>query len=306
MKTIFTLLASLILSAAVIAAGPYPKSVLTIKSVDRGSIRVIIDGRRFEPNDNYMRIQGMEAGYHNVKIYRERNNGFYTIFGHQYEVVFNNSISLRPRTNVMISVDRFGRTTVNESRANGWYGRDDRGYNGRDDRGFGSQNDKSFDNSDDRNWDANHDFNYDRSGNQSDYNKDRDVKFGDRGQNNNDGRFGDKGDRGYNDNSNMGNNDNSYNRAMNDFEFNRVLASINKEWIETNKTKSATQIINTNYFTASQVKQMLQLFSFENTKLDLAKQAYSKTVDQKNYFMVNDVLSFSSKDELARYIRSFR
>ena len=92
---------------------------------------------------------------------------------------------------------------------------------------------------------------------------------------------------------------------MNDFEFNRVLGSIGKEWFETNKEKSAIQIIHTNYFTACQVKQMLQLFSFDNNKLDLAKQAYSKTVDQKNYFMINDVFSFnSSKDELARYIRS--
>ena len=299
MKTFFTLLASLILSAAVFAAEHKSKSVLTIKSFDRGDIRVIIDGRRFEPNDNYMRIQGIETGYHNVKIYRERNNGFFTIFGHQYEVVFNNSVTIRPRTNVMISVDRFGRATVNENRANGWHGRDDRGYSGRDNRDYGGQNDRGFEDRDSRNWDSNHDFNFDHGGNQGDYNKDQDGKFGDRDRDHHDGSFGDNDDREYN--------DNSTNRAMNDFEFNRVLASIDKEWFETNKAKSATQIINSNYLSTSQVKQLLQLFSSENARLDLAKKAYSKTVDQKNYFMINDVLSFnSSKDELARYIRNFR
>jgi len=299
MKTIFTLLTSLILSIAVSATDVKPKSVLTIKSADRGSIRVIIDGRRFEPNDNYLRIQSIGTGYHNIKIYRERNSGMFNIFGRMYEVVFSKSISIRPRTNVMIFVDRFGRATVNESRMNSWYGRDD--------RGFGKQYDKGFDNSDDRvlgspdnsNWDSNHDFDFDRGRNQGDYDKTRDGQWGSQGQDNHDGRFDNKDDRGYN--------DNGYNKAMTDFEFSRVLTSMQKEWFETNKAKSATQVISTNYLTTAQVKQMLQLFSMESTKLDLARQAYGKTVDQQNYFMINDVFSFnSSKDELARYIRSFR
>jgi hypothetical protein len=69
--------------------------------------------------------------------------------------------------------------------------------------------------------------------------------------------------------------------------------------------RSATQIISTNFFTSEQVKEMLQLFSFENNKLDLAKLAYDKTVDQRNFYVVNDVFSYNnSKDELARYIRN--
>ena len=97
---------------------------------------------------------------------------------------------------------------------------------------------------------------------------------------------------------------NAYERAMNDVEFTRVLDCIRAEWFESNKVKSATQIINTNYFTSSQVKQMLQLFSFESNKLELAKQAYTKTLDKQNYQCVSEVLMFrSSKDELARFIR---
>src|SRR5882724_9513418 len=74
---------------------------------------------------------------------------------------------------------------------------------------------------------------------------------------------------------------------------------------ENNRAKSALQIINTNYFTSVQVKQMLQMFSLESNKLNLAEQAYSKTIDQRNYFTINDVFSLSSsKDELTRFIRS--
>jgi Domain of unknown function (DUF4476) len=283
MKTIFTFFASLILSIAVFAApsgiAARPKSILTIKSIDRGDIRVIIDGRRFEPNDNYLRIQGIESGSHDIKIYRERNGGLFTIFGKRYEVVFSKCITVNPRTNVMISVDRFGRTTVNESRVNGW--------------GFG-RDDKGFDDHNNRDWDNNHDFNYDRGGKQGDYDKDRDGKW-----DNHDGRYDDKDDRGYS--------DNGYNKGMNDREFSQVLQAISKEWLESNKLKSATQIVTANSLTSAQVKQLVLMFSFESNKLELAKQAYRNTVDKNNYFMINDVFSFSSsKDDLARFIRSSR
>jgi hypothetical protein len=313
MKTIFTLLSSLILSVAVFAADVRPKSMLTIKSVDRGSIRVIIDGRRFEPYDNYLSIRNIQSGYHTVKIYREMNTGIFRIFGKAYEVVYSSSLNVRPNTSVLISVDRFGRTIVKQNRMNGRFGGNGRGFGGRDDRNFGD--------GDNRNWDSNHDFDFDRSKNMGDYDKDRDGRidnggrndrngqYDGRGQNDRNGQYdgrgqddrnwqnGDRDDRGYN--------DNGYNRAMNDFEFNRVLASIEDEWRENNKSKSTSQVISTNYFTTAQVKEMLQLFSTESIKLELAKQAYSKTVDQKNYFMINEVFSFnSSKDELTRFIRT--
>ena len=280
MKRIFTFLASLMVSISLLAADARPKSTLTIRSSDRSGIKVVIDGRRFEPLDNYVRIQGIDAGMHNVKIYREKFMGLFSIVGKRYEVVFNSSVLVKPRSSVVLSVDRFGRTTVNETRMF------DRG-----DRGFGRDL-----NNDGQRWDKDHDFNYDNGGRYGDYDS-RDGR--DRNWDNSRDRSGGFDDRDH------GYNDNSYGRAMSDIEFSRTLSAIDKEWSESNKMKSATQIINTNLFTTVQVKQMLQMFSFENNKLDLAKLAYSKTIDQKNYFMINDVFSFnSSRDELARFIRS--
>jgi hypothetical protein len=66
---------------------------------------------------------------------------------------------------------------------------------------------------------------------------------------------------------------------------------------------SAEQIIRTNYLTVDQVKKMMQLFCSENNKLEIVKLAYDKTVDQSDYYSVNDVFkSNDSKDELARCI----
>jgi len=283
MKKIFTLFTSLFLALALLAADR-PKSMLTIKSADQSAIRVVIDGRRFEPYANYVRIQDMQPGYHSIKVYRERNFGIFTIFGQRYDMVFNNSMFIKPQSNVMISIDRFGRAQVLENRM------------GR--RGFDWN---------DRDWKNDHDFNFDRGRSYGDYGdrdrnwNDRDTNWGDRSNRNEDygnnsGGFGNNG--GYGTGGN-------FSRAMSDYEFNRVLDNISRERFENNMLKSATQVISTNYFTSDQVKQMLQLFNSENNKLDLAKLAYDKTVDQRNYYAINDVFSFSSsKDELARYIRS--
>jgi len=289
MKTIFTFLSSFLFSISLLAAEARHKSSLIIRSQDRSEIRVVIDGRRFEPRDNFMRVRNIDAGNHRIKIYRQRNSrgGAFGNFGSRYDLIYNNSVRIRPGMNMIISIDRYGRAHVQERRANG-YGRNDRQWeNERDrDRGYGNGrtwgNDRDFDDND---WDRGKDFDFEQMKNSGDYDTyDRDWDRNDR----------DREDYGYN-------------RAMSDIDFSRVMESIQKEWFEGNKQKSASQIISTNFLTASQVKQMLQLFSFENTKLELAKQAYPKTVDQRNFHIVNDVFSYSSsKDELNRYIRNVR
>jgi len=276
MKKIFTLFTSLFLTLALLAAAR-PKTMLTIKSADRSDIRVVIDGRRFEPYANSMRIRDMRPGYHSIKVYRERNVGIFTIFGQAYEVVFNNSMVIKPNSNVMINIDRFGRAQVFEQRIGG----------------------RQFD-LNDRDWRQDQDFDFDRGRNYGDYGE------RDRNLNERDSRWGDRDNRnGSRDNNGGYQNDGNFSRAMSDYEFDRVLDNISKERFENNMLRSATQIINSNYFTSQQVKELLQLFGFENNKLDLAKLAYDKTVDQRNFSIINDVFSYSSsRDELARYIRN--
>jgi hypothetical protein len=277
MKRIFTLFTSLFLTLALLAADR-PKSMLTIKSADQSDIRVIIDGRRFEPNDNYMRIRDMKPGYHSIKVYRERNFGIFTIFGQRYDVVFNNSMFIKPFSNVMISIDRLGRAQVFENNMGGR---------------------RDWDDGDVRH---DHDWDFGRGRNDGDYG-DRDRGSNDRdsrwGQDNRGGGYG----NGVGNNGDYGNSG-SFGRTLSDIEFNNLLDNISRERSESNMMKSATQIIATNYFSAEQVKEMLQLFASEDNKLSLAELAYDKTVDQRNYFVVNDVFRFnSSKNELARYIR---
>lgn len=305
MKKIFTLAASFIFAISLFAAAPKPKTMLTIQSYDQTDIRVVIDGRRFEPNTSYLRIRDLQPGYHQVKVYRERRSGLFTIFGNKYDMVYNNSMYIRPQSNITIIIDRNGRAQMSENRMNGrnndWNDRN-RGWSNDNDydfdrgRNYGDYDNRDRDQNDrDSRWDGR---NRNGGSNNGGYGNGNNGGYG-----NNGGGYGNNNGGGYG-NGGYGNNS-GYGRQMSDYDFSRALNSISMQRGDFQKMESARQLINTSFFSSTQVKQMLQLFSFENDKLDLAKLAYSKTVDKQNFYVVNDVFSsYSSRDELARYIRS--
>jgi hypothetical protein len=101
--------------------------------------------------------------------------------------------------------------------------------------------------------------------------------------------------------------ENDYNKAMSFHEFGQVRESLKRIWLERSRVTAARQILDRNYFLSWQIKELLLLFSSENSKLELAKHAYSSTTDKQAFYIVNDVFTFNrSKDELARYIREYR
>jgi hypothetical protein len=86
-------------------------------------------------------------------------------------------------------------------------------------------------------------------------------------------------------------------------EFNQMKESIRAKSFEETKLTISKQILKDNCVTSAQVRDLLGLFDFENTKLEFAKYAYSKTYDTGNYYKVNDAFEFeSSVDELNKYI----
>ena len=238
MKTIFTLFASLFMSFAVFAAAK-PQGILSVRSADNSDIRIVLDGKRFESNDNSITIHGLVNGQHSIKVFRQKRNGIFNLAGRGYELVYNANVQIKNRTHLAITIERNGRAVMQQTRIN-------------------------------NDW----------------KNTGRDYEYG------RDGQWGDY------------DNNEAYARGMSDREFRSVLNEIEKEWLESNKLKSATQVVRTNNITTAQVKELLLMFSFENNKLDLAKQAYANTVDKRNYSRLYDVFSFnSSKIELERYTR---
>ncbi len=85
--------------------------------------------------------------------------------------------------------------------------------------------------------------------------------------------------------------------------FGSAKKSISSASFEDTKLSTAKAILSSNCLSTDQVAQICGLFSFEKTKLDFAKAAYSKTTDQSNYFKINNMLSFdASKKDLNNFI----
>lgn len=88
-------------------------------------------------------------------------------------------------------------------------------------------------------------------------------------------------------------------------DFNSAKGSISSKSFEDSKLTTAKQIVDANCLTSQQVKEIMGLFSFEESKLDFAKYAYNKVTDPNNYYKINDAFTFeSSISELDSYIKS--
>ncbi len=86
-------------------------------------------------------------------------------------------------------------------------------------------------------------------------------------------------------------------------DFENARNTIASKSFDDTKLAIAKQIVNSNCHTSAQVRDLLNQFDFEDTKLDLAKYCYGYTYDLGNYYIVNDAFDFESTiDELNEYI----
>ena len=141
-------------------------------------------------------------------------------------------------------------------------------------------------------------------------NDDRDRDDGANNRNHRDDRIYDNDDRDRGDNRDYDDDpryDDHYGRAMSNADFTKAKETLRREWFENTRLETAKQIIDQNYFTSQQVKEMVLLFTFENNRLDIAKYAYGKIADKGNYFIMNDAFTFNSnKEKLGEYIREYK
>lgn len=91
--------------------------------------------------------------------------------------------------------------------------------------------------------------------------------------------------------------------AMNNSDFSAAKTSVNKQSFSDSKMKSAKQFTKANCLSVNQIKEIMNLFSFDDDKLEYAKYAYDFCVDKNKYFMLAEEFSFSSSsDSLNDYI----
>lgn len=289
MKNIFTFLVFLVVTTTGFAADRF-KTKVTIFTYNAGSMRVVLNGKVFDTYRSSLSIMDVPYGQQRLMIYRKVNGGIFS--RPRFELISRTGFFLERKDNILIQVDRYGRANVIDlNRKGGW-----------NDREFKN---KDFDN--DRNVDGVY---YERG--QYDRSLDNDVPAIDR---NNDVYGNPTDDRRGNNNGNVydnRNNNGGYDNRNSDYRFNamsspdfdRAIYSIEKEWLDSKKFKMVNDIIAINYFTATQVKRLMNTVTNESQKLDIAKQAFEKTLDKDNYQIVNDEFKYrTSKDELEEFMK---
>jgi len=131
MKRTFTLLTALLISLAIYAN--YGQSRLSISTTNNASIRVMIDGKKYPSSSNGIMISSINDGYHQVKIYVLRNDGYNRRGGQNgasmnngYQLVYDSNIYLKTRYHTDITINRFGKAFVDEqAMGNGYYDEQD-------------------------------------------------------------------------------------------------------------------------------------------------------------------------------------
>ncbi len=87
--------------------------------------------------------------------------------------------------------------------------------------------------------------------------------------------------------------------------FSKAKDTISSNSFEDSKMTVAKQVTKANCLTASQIVEIMGLFSFEDSKLEYAKYAYDFCFNQGDYYEVNAAFEFeSSIDELNKYLES--
>jgi hypothetical protein len=88
-------------------------------------------------------------------------------------------------------------------------------------------------------------------------------------------------------------------------EFAAAQNAIGRQAFDDDRLTVAMQVAAGNRLSAAQVRMLMELFSFESTRLAFAKQAYGHVIDPYNYWAVNDGFRFSSSiDELGAHINA--
>ncbi len=93
---------------------------------------------------------------------------------------------------------------------------------------------------------------------------------------------------------------------MSSSSFRSLLRSLKDESFEDTRLEILRDAADRNYFTVSQLIDILEMFNFEDNKIEACKIVYPKLVDKENFHEVYSSFKFSSsKEELREWIKKY-
>ena len=100
-----------------------------------------------------------------------------------------------------------------------------------------------------------------------------------------------------------GNNRNGNRKAVDATEFAKIKSAIDGEFSDDNKMTMVKAVFKNNWFTTGQLKNLVELFFYDDKKLVFAKYAYDYCVDKGSYYEVATLLFYeSNKKQLLDFI----
>lgn len=243
------------------------RSILKIRDIEGSIISVDIDGRNYSRTGRVIRFEDITPGFHNFDIYRITRTRNGNVRG---RLIFQGNIRIRPGRIYYATVDDYERLDIQS---------------------------KILDNNDwvnnNNNWMEDRDRDmyrpYRSDDNYDDDEEDYDLKIRDRERDNHD----------YNNN-----NWNHFDGEMSTARFQALVNEVRNTSFESSKLNVIRGAMAQNKLSSNQLLSLLQEFSFESSKLDLAKELYPKIVDRENLYTINSAFSFqSSKDTWSEFLR---
>lgn len=91
--------------------------------------------------------------------------------------------------------------------------------------------------------------------------------------------------------------------GMNPDAFAALIGNLNNSGFDNTKVNIVKAALFSNQMTTAQIAAVLRTFTFDHYKLDVAKMAYNKCVDQQNFYVLASEFTFESNSrELMKYI----
>lgn len=91
--------------------------------------------------------------------------------------------------------------------------------------------------------------------------------------------------------------------VMSQYDFNCLKNSMLNSSFDSGRLSIAKQALNHNMLSSVQVRDLMDMFSFESTRLKFAKIAFHQTIDKHRFYVVNEALIFnSSVSNLNNYV----
>ena len=297
MKKIITLLMLCIIS---IGAFAYNGGTLKIRDAEGGIIMVNINGKKFPKNGRILTVSDVPPGLNRIKIYRLVG------FGRRQNIqmIYSGRIKVQPNFIYRCTVDDYEGLDVQSYcciNNNGYYS-DNQNYN---ENGYNSYNDNDQDWND--NYWGNSSNGWIKGGGHHDvHHDDHDYQGGNgysNGYNNGMSNYNNGGNNGYNNGGNFNNNNN----GMSSQAFQSFKQTVENSNFDSGKQTIVKTQLQNMWITSGQLKEIIDIFSFESSKLDMAKYGAARVIDKQNLFNIYNCFSFeSSKTEFANYLATLK